>query len=65
VLLPASTNGAFEKQEVFLKYILENQNCRWKTEFTSRPTSEGEPDFSDDSIRDTFSLQFPYGQAGL
>ena len=63
--LPTPTNGGFKDQEEFRKFVMEHQNGKWKTEFTCRPTSERESDFTDDSIGDAFPLQFPFGHTGL
>ena len=63
--LPSPTNGGFNNQEEFRKFILEHQNGKWKTEFTARPTSERQHDYINDTIGDAFPLQFPYGHTGL
>ena len=63
--LPTPTNGGFETQEEFMKFVMEHQNGRWKTEFISRPTSEKEHNYIDDTLGDAFPLQFPYGYTGL
>jgi hypothetical protein len=33
--LPTPTNGGFETQQEFMKFVMEHQNGRWKTEFIS------------------------------
>ncbi len=63
--LPTPTNGGFENQEEFRTFIMEHQNGKWKTEFTSRPTAEREHDYINDTLGDAFPLQFPYGHTGL
>jgi hypothetical protein len=63
--LPTPTNGGFQTQEEFRQFVMEHQNGKWKTEFTSRPTSEREPDYINDTLGDAFPLQFPYGHTGL
>ena len=63
--LPTPTNGGFENQEEFRTFIMEHQNGKWKTEFTSRPTAEQEHDYINDTLGDAFPLQFPYGHTGL
>jgi hypothetical protein len=63
--LPTPTNGGFETQQEFMKFVMEHQNGRWKTEFISRPTSEKEHDYIDDTLGDAFPLQFPFGYTGL
>ena len=63
--LPTPTNGGFKTQEEFRQFIMEHQNGKWKTEFTSRPTSEREPDYVNDTLGDAFPLQFPFGHTGL
>ena len=64
-MLPTPTNGGFQTQEEFRQFVMEHQNGKWKTEFTSRPTSEREPDYVNDTLGDAFPLQFPYGHTGL
>jgi hypothetical protein len=63
--LPTTTNGGFQNQEEFWKYVLEHQNGRWQTEMTVRPTTERERDYNDETFGDAFPLQFPYGHTGL
>ncbi len=63
--LPAPTNGGFQTQEEFRQFVMEHQNGKWKTEFTSRPTSEREPDYINDTLGNAFPLQFPFGHTGL
>jgi hypothetical protein len=63
--LPSPTNGGFQSQEEFWKYVLKHQNGKWKTEMTVRPTTERERDYDDDTFRDAFPLQFPFGHTGL
>jgi hypothetical protein len=63
--LPSPTNGGFQTQEEFRQFVMEHQNGKWKTEFTSRPTSEREPDYINDTLGNAFPLQFPYGHTGL
>ena len=62
---PSPTNGGFENQEAFRKFIMEHQNGKWKTEFTSRPAKERAPDYIHETLRDALPLQFPYGYTGL
>ena len=63
--LPNPTNGDFENQEESWNFIMEHQNGKWKTKFTSRPTAEREHDYINDTLGDAFPLQFPYGHTGL
>jgi hypothetical protein len=63
--LPTPTNGGFESQEKFRKYVLEHQNGKWETHLIARPTSDRERDYDDDTIGDAFPLQFPFGHTGL
>ena len=63
--LPTPTNGGFENQEAFRKFVMEHQNGKWKTEFISRPTKEREHDYIHDTLGDAFPLQFPFGHTGL
>ena len=63
--LPSPTNGGFKNQEEFRKYILEHQNGKWETELITKPTSERERDYNDETIGDAFPLQFPDGHTGL
>ena len=59
--LPTPTNGGFENQEQFRNFVVEHQDGKWNSEFTSRPTEERVPDYIDDTIGDAFPLQFPFG----
>jgi hypothetical protein len=63
--LPTPTNGGFQTQEEFRQFVMEHQNGKWKTEFTSRPTSEREPDYINETLGNAFPLQFPFGHTGL
>ena len=63
--LPTPTNGGFENQEQFRKFVVEHQDGKWNAEFTARPTDERIPDYMDDTIGDAFPLQFPFGHTGL
>ena len=63
--LPTPTNGGFDNQDQFRKFVMEHQNGKWKTEFTARPTCEREHDYIDDTLGNAFPLQFPYGHTGL
>ena len=63
--LPTPTNGGFKNQEEFRTFIMEHQNGKWKTEFTSRPTAEREHDYINDTLGDAFPLQFPHGHTCL
>jgi hypothetical protein len=63
--LPTPTNGGFENQEEFRKFVTKHQNGKWQTEFTARPTSDKEHDYNDDTLGDAFPFQFPYGHTGL
>jgi hypothetical protein len=63
--LPTPTNWGFQNQEEFRKYVLEHQNGKWQTEMTARATTEREQDYDDNTIGDTFPLQFPFGHTGL
>ena len=64
-LLPTPTNSGFENQEAFRKFVMKHQNGKWQNKFTARPTLDREHDYSDDTLRDAFPLQFPYGHTGL
>ncbi len=63
--LPTPTNGGFENQEAFRKFVMKHQNGKWQTEFTARPTLDIQHDYNDDTLGDAFPLQFPYGHTGL
>ena len=63
--LPTPTNGGFENQEAFRKFVMKHQNGKWQTEFTARPTLDRQHDYNDDTLGDAFPLQFPYGHTGL
>ena len=63
--LPTPTNGGFDNQAQFRKFVMEHQNDKWKTEFTARPTCEREHDHIDDTLGNAFPLQFPYGHTAL
>ena len=63
--LPSPTNGGFENQESFRKFIMDHQDGKWKTKFTARPTTKRAPDYIHDTLGDAFPLQFPYGHTGL
>jgi hypothetical protein len=63
--LPTPTNGGFENQEEFRKFVMKHQNRKWQTEFTTRPTSDRECDYNDNTLGDAFPFQFPYGHTGL
>jgi hypothetical protein len=62
--IPTPTNGGFQSQEEFRKYIPEHQNGKWETKMTPRPTTERERDYNDDTFGDAFPLQFPFGCTG-
>jgi hypothetical protein len=63
--LPTPTNGGFDNQAQFRKFVMEHQNGKWKTEFTARPTCKREHDHIDDTLGNAFPLQFPYGHTAL
>jgi Helitron helicase-like domain at N-terminus len=63
--LPEPTNGGFETQDEFRKYIISQQDGKWNAELHVRPLNERLADYKDDSIADAFPLLFPYGYTGL
>ena len=63
--LPEPTNGGFDNQEEFRKFLSTNQDGRWSSEFHARPHSERLADYTDKTIVDAFPLLFPYGFSGL
>jgi hypothetical protein len=63
--LPTPTNGGFQNEEEFRKYLLEHQNGKWETKMTVRPTSKRERNYNNNTFEDAFLLQFPYGHTGL
>ena len=70
VLFPDSngvqpTNGLFESQEEFRKFMFENDLQRMKATFYTKPTANRQKDYVDDEFVKAFPLQFPYGYGGF
>ena len=64
-LLPEPSNGGFQTQEEFWKFVTANQDGHWNSELHSSPYVEYIADYKDDSIADAFPLLFPFGFTGL
>ena len=62
---PQPTNGGFENQEEFRKFVTGSQDGSWNCHLHSRPLSERIADYKDDAIALAFPSLFPYGYTGL
>lgn len=64
--LPEPTNGGFQTQEEFVKFVTEHEKTgKWNSELHARPLAEQLDDYKDDTLALAFPLQFPYGFTGL
>jgi hypothetical protein len=63
--LPEPTNGGFDNQDEFRKYVTKLQDGKWNSALHARPLAERLADYRDDTIADAFPLLFPYGYTGL
>ena len=69
VLLPdnqevETTNGVFDSQEQFCKFLLESKTPM-KTTFCTRPSKTWAKDYVTDEFVKAFPLQFPHGIGGF
>ena len=63
--LPKPTNGGFQSQEEFRKYVAEHQDGRWTSTLHARPLPERLADYNGSTIAQAFPLLFPYGHSGF
>ena len=63
--LPQPTNGGFQNQEEFRKFIIQRQDGHWHSEYHARPHEDRLTDYIGDTIADAFPLQFPFGYTGM
>ena len=70
VLLPDSrevgyTNGVFDSQEEFCRFLLENGSAHIQKTFFTKPTKQRPKEYLDDEFVKAFPLQFPFGTGGF
>ena len=70
ILLPDSqqvgdTNGVFDSQEEFRRFLLENGSAHIQKTFFTKPTKERPKEYLDDEFVRAFPLQFPFGTGGF
>ena len=63
--LPRPTNGGFQNQEEFRKFVAEHQDGRWTSALHARPLPGHLANYEGENIAQAFPLQFPYGHSGL
>ena len=62
---PQPSNGGFENQEEFRKFVTSSQDGSWNCQLHARPHCERIPNYKDDTIALAFPSLFPYGYTGL
>ena len=63
--IPSPTNGGFQNQDEFRKWVAKHQDGQHTSRLHARPLPERLADYEGENVAQAFPLQFPYGHSGL
>ncbi len=63
--IPEPTNGGFDTQDDFRRYVASHQNGEWSSTFVSKSLPDHMADYMGENIAQAFPRLFPFGHSGL